>query len=174
MVTYIELPYLFIVTHSFFLHGFNNHLLEFTCVFLVRYPFRHIKLPHLLTVYHMSDKWGADHIRGALSVVLTGQPFLSCPVLFLGLMQQPLAFGAEAAVSRCLSAPNDRACRYGYAAPMTLRSTRSASSESTHPSPLKSIMSSLPSVSTPSTYLIISKASYVVISPSWFTSPIIQ
>ena len=47
----------------------------------------------------MSDKWGADHIRGALSVVLTGQPFLSCPVLFLGLMQQPLAFGAEAAVS---------------------------------------------------------------------------
>ena len=104
----------------------------------------------------------------------TGQPFLSCPVLFSGLMQQPLAFGAEAAVSRCLSAPNDHACRYGYAAPMTLRSTRSASSESTHPSPLKSIMSSLPSVSAPSAYLIISKASYVVISPSWFTSPIIQ
>lgn len=90
MVTYIELPYLFTVTHSFFLHGFNNHLLEFTCVFLVRYPFRHIKSPHLLTVYHMSDKWVADHIRGALSVVLTGQPFLSCPVLFSGLMQQPL------------------------------------------------------------------------------------
>lgn len=82
MVTYIELPYLLIVTHSFFLHGFNNHLLEFTCVFLVRYPFRHIKLPNLLTVYHMSDKWGADHIRGALLVVLTGQPVLSCPVLF--------------------------------------------------------------------------------------------
>ena len=104
----------------------------------------------------------------------TGQPFVSCPVLFLGLMQQPLAFGAETAVSRCLSAPNDRACRYGYAAPMLLRSTRSASSESTHPFPLKSIMSSLPSVSNPSAYLIISKASYVVISPSWFTSPIIQ
>lgn len=104
----------------------------------------------------------------------TGQPFVSCPVLFLGLMQQPLAFGAEAAVSRCLSAPNDRACRYGYAAPMLLRSTRSASSESTHPFPSKSIMSSLPSVSTPSAYLMISKASYVVISPSWFTSPIIQ
>lgn len=67
-----------------------------------------------------------------------------------------------------------RGQRYGYAAPMLLRSTRSASSESTHPSPLKSIMSSLPSVSTPSAYLIISKASYVVISPSWFTSPIIQ
>ena len=104
----------------------------------------------------------------------TGQPFVSCPVLFLGLMQQPLVFGAEAAVSRCLSAPNDRACRYGYAALMLLRSTRSASSESTHPSPLKSIMSSLPSASNPSAYLIISKASYVVISPSWFTSPIIQ
>ena len=29
----------------------------------------------------------------------TGQPFLSCPVLFSGLMQQPLAFGAEASVS---------------------------------------------------------------------------
>ena len=67
-----------------------------------------------------------------------------------------------------------RGQRYGYAAPMLLRSTRSASSESTHPSPLKSIMSSLPSVSNPSAYLIISKASYVVISPSWFTSPIIQ
>lgn len=67
-----------------------------------------------------------------------------------------------------------RCQRYGYAAPMLLRSTRSASSESTHPSPLKSIMSSLPSVSNPSAYLIISKASYVVISPSWFTSPIIQ
>ena len=104
----------------------------------------------------------------------TGQPFLSCPVLFSGLLQQPLAFGAEASVLRCLSAPNDRACRYGYAAPMTLRSTRSASSESTHPFPSKSIMSSLPSVSNPSAYLIISKASYVVISPSWFTSPIIQ
>ena len=67
-----------------------------------------------------------------------------------------------------------RGQRYGYAAPMLLRSTRCASSESTHPSPLKSIMSSLPSVSNPSAYLIISKASYVVISPSWFTSPIIQ
>ena len=173
MVTYIELPYLFTVTHSFFLHGFNNHLLEFTCVFLVRYPFRHIKSPHLLTVYHMSDKWVADHIRGALSVVLTGQPFLSCPVLFFDYCSK-LFFGAEASVSRCLSAPNDRACRYGYAAPMLLRSTRSASSESTHLSPLKSIISSLPSVSNPSAYLIISKASYVVISPSWFTSPIIQ
>ena len=104
----------------------------------------------------------------------TGQPFLSCPVLFFGLMQQLLIFGSEAAVSRCLSAPNDLACRYGYAAPMLLRSTRSASSESTHPFPLKSIISSLPSVSNPSAYLIISKASYVVISPSWFTSPISQ
>lgn len=89
MVTYIELPYLFTVTHSFFLHGFNNHLFEFTCVFLVRYPFRHIKSPHLLTVYHMSDKWGADHIRGALSVVLTGQPFVSCPVLFFDCCSNP-------------------------------------------------------------------------------------
>ena len=45
----------------------------------------------------MSDKWGADHIRGALSVVLTGQPFVSCPVLFSGLMQQPLIFRTDAA-----------------------------------------------------------------------------
>ena len=104
----------------------------------------------------------------------TGQPFLSCPVLFSGLMQQSLAFGAEAAVSAVFRLRTTLLADTVYAAPMLLRSTRSASSESTHPFPSKSIISSLPSVSTPSAYLIISKASYVVISPSWFTSPIIQ
>ncbi|MBR3297931.1 MAG: hypothetical protein IKI64_01880, partial [Clostridia bacterium] len=48
---------------SFISHGLYDHLLELAGVFLVWYSFWHIKSPHLLVLYHMSNKWGAVHSR---------------------------------------------------------------------------------------------------------------
>ncbi|MBR3297635.1 MAG: hypothetical protein IKI64_00370, partial [Clostridia bacterium] len=55
---------------SFISHGLYDHLLELAGVFLVWYSFWHIKSPHLLVLYHMSNKWGAVQFAGAFFCAL--------------------------------------------------------------------------------------------------------